>query len=139
EGWMAMYGRLPDGFVVLFHGGDPATPRRVAQVASTFPQLRIVAAHLGDLDDPLSADVWEHLVGRPVYLDTSAPPGLSRVPRSHLEQLVEAHGAQRILFGTDSPFAHQGHDRAVIESLAISPAAKEAILGRNAQELLGLD
>ena len=52
--------------------------------------------------------------------------------------MAEAFGTDRLLFGTDSPWSAQRGDVERIRALALSQEQKDAILGGNAQRLLGL-
>jgi predicted TIM-barrel fold metal-dependent hydrolase len=129
------------GFVVLFHAGkdpgpftcDHALPPAFQNIIRNFPRLTVVAAHLGGWK------VWdaveEFLVGRPIHFDTAAIKDF--LPRPEILRIIRKHGIERILFGSDSPWYHQGEDVAWIESLELTAAEKERILGLNAAELLG--
>jgi predicted TIM-barrel fold metal-dependent hydrolase len=52
--------------------------------------------------------------------------------------MVRLFGAQRILFGSDSPWNDQCGEVEKIRALPLSEGEKTAILGGNAAELLGL-
>ena len=56
-----------------------------------------------------------------------------------MTDIIKAHGADKILFGTDSPWAHQQTELANIRSLPLSRKDIDAILGGNARKLLKLD
>ena len=47
----------------------------------------------------------ERLVGRNVYFDTGVI--LDRMPQEQFLRMVREHGADRIVFGTDSPWQDQ--------------------------------
>ena len=70
-----------------------------------------------------------------VYVDTSSArsivPGL-------VEWAVQEIGADRILFGSDTPVYSVAMQRARIDSAAISDEAKRMILRENARKLLGV-
>jgi predicted TIM-barrel fold metal-dependent hydrolase len=51
-------------------------------------------------------------------------------------ELIRAFGADRILFGTDSPWSDQAQSLAYIRSLPLTEEEKEKILGGNAEKLL---
>ena len=55
-----------------------------------------------------------------------------------LAAIINKHGADKVCFGTDFPLADMAKDSQFIESLAVSDAAKERILGENFRELAGL-
>ena len=90
----------------MIHIGDrlppeqnPSCPYKMAKVLDTFPDLRVIAAHLGGYRQ------WSHsldvLVGRNVWMDTSScvpeiEPGL-------LKTILRRHPRDYVLFGTDYP------------------------------------
>ena len=53
-------------------------------------------------------------------------------------RMVRTFGAERILFGTDSPWSGQRESLTWIRDTALNADELEAILGANAQKLLGL-
>ena len=57
---------------------------------------------------------------------------------SDFVRMVRTFGASRILFGTDSPWGGQSEDVAQIRRLPLTGEELTAILGGNAQRLLGL-
>jgi len=52
--------------------------------------------------------------------------------------LVNAFGSERILFGSDSPWADQSASLSAIRALPLRSEEKDNILGRNARKLLCL-
>jgi uncharacterized protein len=139
-----LYERLEAaGVIVLFHAGIDiglyppvyGTPRRIAEVLYAFPRLTIIAAHMGGYQ--MWDEVEECLLGQDLYFDTSFSSGV--LSEAQWISLMERHGWDRLLFGTDSPWRAQRQEREVIEGLPIPGDAKEAILYRNAARLLGLE
>ena len=51
-------------------------------------------------------------------------------------ELVRAFGADRVVFGTDSPWDDQGAALEAIRALTLTEEEKEKILGGNAQRIL---
>lgn len=136
-----LYERLAArGLLAVFHCGfDMAYPLdricdpiRVRRVIDTFPTLKFVATHLGGWRD------WEnsrkHLVGRPVYLETSF--SLHELPAQAARDMILAHPADRILFGTDSPWADPAEELARWRALGLPADLLAAALGGNAARLL---
>jgi len=132
------------GMWILFHAGldrglpgSPvhATPARLLKVHRAFPQLKIIAAHMGGED--IYEETEAHLLGQDVYLDTSFV--LQKMPLQTLERFFCRHPTERILFGTDSPWSDQGRDLAFLRGRPFLRGAElERITFRNAAELLGL-
>lgn len=128
--------------VILFHAGfdigfpdsDRSAPSRIAAVRASFPRLRIVASHLGGFRQ------WEEalkeLAGTDVYLDTSYVFG--HIPGGLLAEILDAHRPDRLLFGSDSPWAGQRETLRQIKGLGLGPMREKALLGGNAAELLQL-
>ena len=52
--------------------------------------------------------------------------------------MVEKHGAERILFGADSPWSEQKEMIALIRQSGLDAVQQEAVLGGNAAQLLSL-
>jgi len=130
------------GLIVLFHAGVDiglpppvhCPPDRLARVLDAVPELTVIAAHMGGY---AQWDAVEHyLVGRDLYFDTSY--SLGDLGPERMATLIRAHGADRILFGTDSPWTGQTEEIAGIRGLGLSAEETDAILGENALELLKL-
>ena len=50
--------------------------------------------------------------------------------------IVEKHGADRVLFGTDSPWSDQSEAISDIEGLKLPEGVRKKIMGENAARLL---
>ena len=74
---------------------------------------------------------WAPLVReRPnVYVDIVASP----VPYGGLAKLVESVGADKMLFGTDTPFFDNAHQIGKVTHARLSDEDKQKILGLNMQ------
>lgn len=131
-----IYEKIAGKYPVLFHAGDKrydfSGPRRIARVLDAFPDLTVIAAHLGGYSE------WEEamdlLCGRDVYLDTSSAIGF--LPKERAVELIRAHRPDRLLFGTDYPVVTQEEELAVFRSLGLDKALEEKILWENAAALL---
>jgi len=71
-----------------------------------------------------------------VWVDTAA---MFAVHSGLLEWAVERLGAERILYGSDSPVFFAPMQRARVEFAEIDDAARRRILHDNAAELFGLE
>jgi uncharacterized protein len=72
---------------------------------------------------------------RNVFTDTSSASSL--IPNL-IEWAVKEIGAERILYGTDSPLYSAAMQRARIDHAELSDAEKRMILRENAQRLLAI-
>jgi predicted TIM-barrel fold metal-dependent hydrolase len=127
------------GLAILFHAGvDLAfpyvhgTPRRFAQVLQ-ISGLTVILAHMGGYR--MWDEVEKYIVGKDVYLDTSFSHEL---PGEQMRALVQAHRADRILFGSDHPWWDAGRTRATLDRLGLAPDLTTKILTENAAALLRL-
>ncbi len=128
------------GLLAVFHTGFDmaypfdriADPVRVRHVIDTFPSLEFVATHLGGWRD--WAESRRHLIGRPVYIETSYC--LHEMPPDEARAMILSHPPDRILFGTDSPWSDQAAELARWRALGLPDSILSAALGTNAQRLL---
>lgn len=128
---------------ILFHAGldrglpPPlhAPPEKLLTVHKNFPDLKIIAAHMGGEDN--YEDTERYLLGTDIYLDTSFV--LRKMPIDVLERFIKKHSKECILFGSDSPWTDQAQELDYLFSLPfINDDAKDMIAGINAAGILGL-
>lgn len=138
-----LYERIRDrGLLLLLHTGydlgypldDMADPARVARVAAAFPDLRLVTSHLGGWKD--WDRVEQHLIGRPVYMDLSY--ALPFLGPERARRLLLAHPPERLLFGSDSPWADAGATLRDLVELDLGDRLMRQICFDNAARLLGI-
>lgn len=129
------------GMIVLFHAGADVihpsvngTPESFAQLIDAYPRLTVILAHLGGFRE--WSGVAEHLAGRDIWLDTAYTPG--HLPDDEFVALVRAHGAERVLFGSDGPWTDAGAEIAHLRSLPLTESELRCLLGENARGLLSL-
>lgn len=99
-----------------------------------FPGLTFVAAHLGAWRD------WdlvaEHLTGERLFVDISF--SLNVMPADKARELILRFAPDRVLFGSDSPWAGQASSIALLRGLELGEELEKAILSENAMKLLGV-
>lgn len=128
-------------FFVLTHAGlDPvspdhlhAPPAAIAAVLDRYPRLRLIAAHMGGFE--CSDDTIKYLLGRDVWLDTSMSsqrPG----EREKLLMILRSHPADRLLFGSDTPWSFIADELDFLRSASLDLERLGMILGKNALALL---
>lgn len=129
-----------NGLYILFHAGVDiglpppvhCTPQRLRRVVDEFGGERIIAAHLGGWQ--MWEQVEKYLLGQSLFLDTSF--SIPFLGKKQARDLILAHGPERILFATDSPWAPQLSSIEQVRGLGLEPEALEAILGGNGERIL---
>lgn len=126
-------------FILMFHVGDrlppdqnPSSPGKLAVIRKNFPDLVIVAAHLGGYLH------WDHalhfLAGTDVFLDTSS--SLPFISRELLMKILKKHSLERILFGSDYPLFDPGKEIELLNTKAcLSSKEIETVLSNGARIL----
>ncbi len=109
-------------------------PIYLDRVALDFPELTIVAGHIGyPWTDEAVAVATKHVN---VYIDTSAYT-VKRYP-NQLVQYMTSHGRTKVLFGTNYPMITPAKALHGIEQLALSVEARDLFLGGNAARVYGI-
>ncbi len=145
--------------MVVAHSGDDigfpgvvrCDPVRSRNVLRQVPGVKLVLAHMGGWKN--WEQVAENLADTDCYIDTAFSLGeidaleadfYSREERQLLSEqeftaLVKAFGADRVLFGTDSPWTHsQKEIQKILRLKTLTEEEKMLILGENACSLLGI-
>lgn len=125
--------------IVLTHSGEEnSLPLDFVPFLNDFPEVTLILAHLGcGFDNDPSHQVRAVQAQRHgnIYIDTSS----ARNILPHLiEWAVDEVGADRLLFGTDTPLYFVPMQRIRIDRADISDKAKCAILRDNAIRLFDL-
>ena len=129
-----------NGMTVMFHvGGNPTShaqsrsqPEMIARVANDFPELTLIAAHLGGLNMWPQAE--QVLAGKEnVFMETSMT--YENIPQELAEKIIKKHGHQKIFFGTDYPFAPVGKClQSAIKMPFLNERERADIMGLNAHQ-----
>lgn len=131
-----------DFFVVTHSGWDfyspdfiHCTPERIVKVSEKFPDLKLIAAHMGA--NRLWDSVEKLLIGRKnIWIDTSlaAPFDLDK---AQAKRMLLAHDPDHILFGSDFPWFTPKESVEYLESLELPESLMKKILSENAIKLVG--
>lgn len=145
------------GLLVVTHAGDEiaypgvvrCSPEMVKSVFDQLGNIPLILAHMGGWKN--WQRVAENLAHTGCYLDTAislgsivpiddhySPAELPLLSGDDFVSLVRAFGSERILFGTDSPWADQAEEIKKITALPLTREEIENILSHNAVRLLGL-
>jgi predicted TIM-barrel fold metal-dependent hydrolase len=126
--------------IALIHSGRHIVSHSsfVFRVASSYPRIRFVVAHLGgnasDLVEATLQDVQtNHAALDNVYLDTSA----AKMPYL-VSSAVRVMSSQRVLFGSDIPYADFRIGRYCVELADLTDREKALVYSQNVSEILAV-
>lgn len=109
-------------------------PIYLDQVALDFPELKIVAGHIGyPWTDEAIAVATKH---ENVFIDTSAYT-VSRYP-AQLIDFMRGHGRSKVLFGTNYPMIMPAKALDGLRELALGESVETAFLAGNAQRVFAI-
>ncbi len=120
------------GFDMAYPRDRRADPRRIMHVVRRFPGLCFISTHCGAWCD--WEEVRRHLLGQPIWIDTAF--SLECMDAGSARELLLGHPAERLLFGTDSPWADQARAIALVRRLDLGAPREGMLLGGNAARLL---
>ncbi len=126
-------------FVTLHTGFDDGMPEpmhckpeRLKNVLDYVSGKYIIAAHLGAYKN--WDDVEKYLVGTEINFDTAfISPHIST---EQCRRIIKDHGADKILFGSDSPWQSPKNEYEYIVNLGLSKEENEMIFYKNALKIL---
>ncbi len=116
-------------------GFDPpyhAMPERIKNALNYISGKFVIAAHLGGF--LAWDDVEKYLVGTNIYMDTSMTAGY--IEPCQFKRIVQNHGADKILFGSDIPWNCPKKTEQLIDSLGFSEEQLKKIKWQNAARIL---
>ena len=129
------------GLITIFHAGHDygfpppygATPEKMEKALSWFDSP-VIAAHWGGVG--CFEETLKRLCGKDIYFDTSF--GYSQMPKYYAQKILDTHGADKILFGTDTPWHTAAMEMRLLDSLQIREEDMQKITHKNAIRLLNL-
>ncbi len=136
------------GLDIGFPGVVRCSPEMIRRVVEEIGAFKFVLAHMGGWKN--WREVAEILGGANVFIDTAFSTGkiparedfhwdaadLDLLDAAGFMALYKIFGADKILFGTDSPWSPPAETIAFIKKLPLSDSDKNKILGENAAKLL---
>lgn len=138
------------GLDIGFPGVVRCSPQMAKNVINELGEFKFILAHMGGWKN--WHEVLKLLGGTKIFIDTSFSTGkiiprrdfnwaeedLKLLDAAQFMEFVKIFGAERILFGTDSPWTSARNSIDFIKNLPLDEGDKAKILGLNAQKLLGL-
>ncbi len=129
-----------EDLTMIFHCGHDlvlrenymCSPKMFADFAGDFCGAKIVGAHLGG--QGMTDDVFEYVVGKNVFVDTSF--GFKFLSQRKIDEFIDRHGRDKILFGTDAPWQEQKTEVEEMRSFVSDRQTLEMIFYKNAEMLL---
>lgn len=126
--------------VILVHAGvdiglpEPihCTPKMADEVIKETECSKLILAHYGGFK--LWNEVEELLAGRDIYMDMAFVSDY--IKEEQFCRILEKHGSEKILFGSDSPWSGQKETIEWLKGLPLSTETKENILWKNVHSLL---
>ncbi len=131
------------GLYVVFHAGrDIGMPEPVHCMPECLNSLldyvdgsKLIAAHMGGWK--LWDDVEKYIVGTPIMIDTSYVGGF--MSPEQFKRIVETHGSEKILYGTDHPWERAYDSKRFVDSIGLKQEELDNIYFKNAIRLLDIE
>lgn len=127
------------GFPEVMHCSPEAFRETYAPIFERYPSERddphVILAHLGGVTTP--ERTVKSLCGMPIMLDMAFT--LENMTESDVTNVIRAHGADKVLFATDSPWSDQGECKRRFLSLPLTEKEKGLIAYKNAMRVLGIE
>lgn len=139
------------GWDIGFPGNNNALPHRLLRALDMAGEVRTVLAHMGGWRS--WPEALELLVETGAYIDTafslgafvpngdgyySRPEDCIMLTPEEFVRMVRSFGADRVLFGSDSPWSSQKESVREIEALPLTEDEKRKIFSENTANLLGV-
>ena len=132
------------GLGIIVHAGEDVglpdtihcTPDMILNLWKHIQPEKMILAHMGGWR--LWDEVEEKIVGLPLYLDTAVVLNRKfpvKLENAQFQRMVRNHGADKILYGTDSPWYDQIQSLEDFENAGLNREEKRLILGENANRL----
>lgn len=139
ESLFAIYEAIEGRIALYIHAGDArydfSSPKKIAKIKKRFPNLTIIAAHLGGYQ---RWEEFEEVYGeKNIYFDTSS--ALWAMNPERAREIILSYDCEKIFFGTDYPVKSIGEELELLEKLELSDEILEKILYKNASKFLGFE
>ncbi|MBQ3038643.1 MAG: amidohydrolase [Clostridia bacterium] len=130
------------GLYVMLHAGADigmappvhCEPEQLKNALNYVSGKNIIAAHMGGY--MRWEKVLKYLVDTPIYFDTSYSVG--QMDDELAKEIIKAHGADKILFGSDSPWMDQGYVAEKIREFNLGEEAQRKIFWENGAKIFDI-
>ena len=130
------------GLYVIFHVGDNpikdtmdrASVDRAVKLVEAVDSKKLILAHLGGRKHPEEA--YEKIAGSNCLLDTAMCN--DDIPLDMMYKIMEKHGFDNVLFGTDSPWSDQKKAIDDMKSFGLNKKDYDKVMYLNASRILGI-
>ena len=127
--------------VVIHAGFDPVSPKKmhaspdaICNTLDKHPDLTLVVAHLGGV--LMWDEVADKLCGKNLYFDTAFCSERLGITVEQGKRIFASHPHEKILFGSDAPWARPSEVLEFIHKLELSEESLKLILHKNSERLL---
>ena len=140
------------GYDIGYPGNENAVPKKIFHAVKSSGNERVILAHMGGWR--CWHESLELFADTHVYIDTAFSLG-SFIPNDdgyysrseecmmlcadEFVKMIHAFGAERVLFGSDSPWASQNESIMALSALPLSESEKTKIFSENALSILNLN
>lgn len=128
------------GMDIGFPGVTNSSVEKIVHMLDTVKPDKMILAHMGGWDQ------WEQvkseLLGRDIYIDTAfsmKQPLLNvdcLLSSQEMLDMIRLHGADKVLFGTDSPWSSQAESIEMIQNIGLTSDELDLILYQNAEKII---
>ncbi len=124
---------------LIIHSGSYSFghPSNIGLLADAFPEAIIIIAHCGSAPESFGFGVLGSLEvatkHKNVFLETSQCPAIL-----FIREFVDRVGADRLLFGSDTPWSVVEIELSKIKALRLTEQQEKLVLGGNLARILGL-
>lgn len=139
------------GLDIGFPGVVGCSPKMARHVVEEIGDFKFILAHMGGWKN--WDEVADELAGTNIFMDTAFSTGkiparsdfvwkaedLNLLNVEEFMKLYKIFGAEKILFGTDSPWSSPVESIDFIKNLPISDVEKNKILGGNSEKILQME
>ncbi len=131
---LGLYTMLHAGVDIGVPTSQLCTPKRLAKLFDYVSGKYVIAAHLGSFE--MWDDVEKYLVSTNMLFDISY--ACSHIEKEQFLRIIKNHGADKILYGSDSPWKSQAQPFEELKKLNLSQKEMDLITHKNAMNILGL-